>query len=82
MTYETNRTKTDTALKEDKETLRHYLEQNQPHNGLWWGFDEKVMTVARILDRWGQFHETSEVINFFEKPQNFEDRMRFIINNM
>jgi hypothetical protein len=69
-------------LQEDKETLKHCLERNQPQNGLWWEFDEKVLTVARILEHWGQFTDKSEVIDFFEKPYNFEDKMRFIIEEM
>jgi hypothetical protein len=69
-------------LAEDKETLKHCLERNEPQNGLWWAFDEKVLRVAKILDRWRQFTNTSEVIDYFESPHKFEDKMKFIVENM
>ena len=88
MTYKDIKAKTDKELAEDKEYLKRCLEQNKPHNGLWWGFDEKVLSVAKILNRWGQFNEISEVIDFFEtmtigaaqKPEE-DDIKAYVINN-
>lgn len=69
-------------LQEDKEYLKHCLERNEPHNGLWWGLEKPVLTVARILERYGQFKEHTDVIDFFEKPIKFEDKMKFIVEEM
>lgn len=83
------------GLREDKEYLKHCLEGiwtplttktrsfvvvTPVHN--WWKSDETCVTVARILERWGQFKERSDVIDFFEKPYKFEDNMKFIVEEM
>jgi hypothetical protein len=82
MTYNEAKIKADKQLQEDKEYLKHCLERNKPHNGLWWGFDESVLSVARILERYGQLSTASEAIDYFEKPYNFEDKMRFVIEEI
>jgi len=73
-------------LQEDKETLRHCLDNSdsQPglHKDVWWKNDNTVISVAKILNRWTQFSEISEVIDFFEAPYKYEDKMRFIIEGM
>ena len=48
----------------------------------WWHSDDTVLTVARLLERWGQFKERSDVIDFFEKPYKFEQEMKFIVEEM
>ncbi len=48
----------------------------------WWKAEQRVLTVARILDRYGQLKSISETIDFFEKPYNFEEKMKFIVENM
>jgi hypothetical protein len=50
--------------------------------GVWWEIEDVVQIVAHILDRYGQFKDISEVIDFFEKPYNFEDKMRFIVEEI
>lgn len=69
-------------LTEDKEYLKRCLERNAPQNGLWWGSEETVISVARILNRWTSFSEPSEVIDFFEAPYKFEDKMKFTVEEM
>jgi len=69
-------------LQEDKEYLKHCLERNEPQNGLWWTSEETVVSVARILNRWTSFEDCSQVIDFFEAPYKYEDKMRFIIEGM
>lgn len=75
------------ALAEDKEYLKHCLECSDKllyhfAPNIWWKFGDKVLSVARILERWGQFKERTDVIDFFEKPYKFEDNMKFIIEEM
>ena len=48
----------------------------------WWESEHNVITVARILVRYGQIENPFEVINFFEAPYKYEDKMRFIVENM
>lgn len=73
-------------LQEDKEYLKHCLERSDMrpglHKDIWWKSDNTVITVARILERWGQFKERSDVIDFFEKPYKFEQEMKFIIEEV
>jgi hypothetical protein len=73
-------------LAEDKEYLKYRLisSDSMPglHKDIWWKSDDTVVSVARILERWGQFKERSEVIDYFEKPYKFENNMKFIVENM
>ncbi len=74
-------------LQEDKEYLKHCLENSAKSlyrfaPNIWWKFDDKVISVARILERWGQFKERNDVIDYFEKPYKFEDNMKFIIEEV
>ncbi len=82
-------------LQEDKEYLKHCLELKSQYHEFylkaghkpawsedWWASDDTVLTVARILECWGQFTERTDVIDYFEKPYNFEDKMKFIVENM
>ena len=65
-------------LAEDKEYLRNCFADPLK----WWTTDERCITVARILNRWGRFTSKGDVIDFFEKPYKFEDEMRFIVEEM
>jgi hypothetical protein len=38
--------------------------------------------VAKILEKYGQLKEFLDVIDFFEKPYNFESNMKFIVEEM
>lgn len=79
-------------LQEDKEYLKHCLKPERKILSLvesyvygewhWWESEDTALSVARILERWGQFKERSDVIDFFEKPCKFEDKMRFIVEEM
>ena len=87
MTFKEAQIKTDKQLHDDKEYLKHCLLikpilGKKQYPDVWWKSDEMLNTVARILDRYGQFKDISEAITFFEKPYNFEDRMKFIVENM
>lgn len=82
MTYNEAKIKADKQLHDDKEYLKHILYLVAEVNFKWWKSDEVCLTVARILDHYGQFKDISEAIDFFEKPYNFEDKMQFIVENM
>jgi len=64
-------------LIEDKEYLKLIL--NNPN---WWKSGDTVLTVASTLNRWGMFTDTSQVIDYFEKPWKFERDMKFIIEEL
>jgi len=93
MSYETNATNTDTRLKEDKEYLSRCLEHTKDKIGIfnpncWWQSEETVITVARILLKYGTFTALyssdlgEKIIDYFEKPYAFENDMRFIVEEM
>lgn len=74
-------------LQEDKEYLKRCLECSDKllyhfAPNVWWKFDDKVLSVARILDRYGQSKERTDIIDFFEKPYKYEDKMRFVIEEV
>lgn len=79
-------------LQEDKEYLKHCLHCQERTTFVlgsrnlipepWWESDNAVLTVARILERWGQFKERTDVIDYFEKPYKFEQGMKFIVEEM
>lgn len=48
----------------------------------WWASDNTVLTVAKILERYGQLSTVAETIDFFEKPYKFGQNMKFIIEEM
>jgi hypothetical protein len=88
MTYSENKVKADKRLRDDKEYLQRCLKKHPMLDAVffpiseWWNSDSTVLTVAKILDRYGQLKDIPETIDFFEKPYNFEEKMKFIVENM
>jgi len=87
-TYEEVKTKVAKDLQDDKAYLKHCLEHRMERSGLiakedvWWMSGDTIITVAKILERYGQFKDIAQVIGYFEKPYKFEQDMKFIIEEM
>ncbi len=46
----------------------------------WCSNSDTVIAVARILDSDCYFIDTSDVINYFERPYTYEDKMQEILD--
>ena len=70
--------------KEDRKYLKNLpylgIKPNLPQLLLvWYASDERTLAVARILDKQGIFQNTSQVIDYFEKPRKFEQDIQALI---
>lgn len=87
-TYEEAKVKVYKNLQDDKAYLKHCLERRMERPGLiakedvWWMSEDTIITVAKILERYGQFKDITQVIDYFERPYNFEQDMKFIAEEM
>jgi len=86
MTYNEAKVKADKQLQEDKEYLKYRLAGSDStpglHKDIWWKSDDTMITVARILLCYDQFHSKEDIIDFFEKPYKYEKEMKFIVEEM
>lgn len=71
----------------EKELLKDCLNNTFKKHGIanmdkvWYQTHDTLVSVANILDEEGDFHQTSDVIQFFEKPWKWEHDMQELIND-